>query len=104
MKGYPIKLVRDRVSEIDTSVGLAFRPVRDGAEHTKLLRVKLLEEVGEYLVNPSIEELVDVLEVVMCLAHADLGILYGRLLVEAEDKRAERGSFTAGTVMETVEP
>jgi predicted house-cleaning noncanonical NTP pyrophosphatase (MazG superfamily) len=46
-EGYPIKLVRDRVASIDTSQGLAYRPVADRDEHVLRLRAKLVEEVGE---------------------------------------------------------
>lgn len=108
--GYPIKLVRDRVSDIDTSEGITYRRVIDPAEHIELLKIKLGEEVAEYLVSGRLSELVDVFEAVRCLAVVDgeLGPDPGQaeaaLQRLAFEKRLERGGFEGGTVMVTVEP
>lgn len=104
--GYPIKLVRDRVSEIDTSEGIAYRPVKDRAEHIRLLHQKLLEEVGEYLAEPSMAELADIYEVLIALAIVELReILVDRRIQQAKSRKfAERGGFDDGVVMVTVEP
>jgi predicted house-cleaning noncanonical NTP pyrophosphatase (MazG superfamily) len=103
-EGYPIKLVRDRVAEIDTSEGLRYRPVHDQNEHVRRLRAKLVEEVGEYLIDPSIREAADILEAIECLAWIDLGVNFEAIERAAAQKFAERGGFRHGTVMETIEP
>jgi predicted house-cleaning noncanonical NTP pyrophosphatase (MazG superfamily) len=109
-EGYPIKLVRDRVASIDTSQGLAYRPVADLGEHMRRLRAKLVEEVGEYLIDPSRGELVDVHQVVRDLAFVDLrlgetpGLAVASLEPATAQKFEERGGFIEGVVLETVEP
>jgi predicted house-cleaning noncanonical NTP pyrophosphatase (MazG superfamily) len=101
--GYPIKLVRDRVAEVDTSEGLAYRPVRSPDEHRRRLRAKLVEEVGEYLIDRSVEELADILEAIQCLAVFDCGVPFQVVEDMASEKFAERGGFREGVVMETIE-
>jgi predicted house-cleaning noncanonical NTP pyrophosphatase (MazG superfamily) len=96
---YIIKLVRDRVGDtIGPPRGFSYKPVRNRVEHLKLLRQKLLEEVGEYLTDPTIEELADVQEVVDCIAALAHGGI-AELSDAATRKRGERGSFADGTVM-----
>jgi predicted house-cleaning noncanonical NTP pyrophosphatase (MazG superfamily) len=109
-EGYPIKLVRDRVASIDTSQGLAYRPVADRDEHVLRLRAKLVEEVGEYLIDPSLDELADILQVVEDLALVDVPEAPGdhrlslaMLRFRQYKKHNERGGFTEGVVMETIE-
>lgn len=102
-EGYPIKLVRDRVSDIDTSEGLRYRRVRDRDEHVKRLRAKLVEEVGEYLIDPSVGELADISQAVEDLARADLGVSEVEVWNAKREKFEERGGFSEGVVMETIE-
>jgi predicted house-cleaning noncanonical NTP pyrophosphatase (MazG superfamily) len=102
--GYPIKLVRDRVQDIDTSEGIAYRPVSGPEEHLELLKIKLGEEVAEYLVSGRLTELVDVFEAVRCLSNVGHDYTLSELEKAALGKHDERGGFDRGTVMVTVEP
>lgn len=111
--GYPIKLVRDRTPEIVNSSGEPGRlwyekrgrivgpPVSPAGsqmveERIRLLRLKLAEELGEYLVDGGIEELADVQAVVDALAEA-----HGEPPVEfrARVNHDPRGGFFDGVVM-----
>lgn len=102
--GYPIKLVRDRTANVDTSEGLRYRPVRDRDEHVRRLRAKLVEEVGEYLIDPSLDEAVDIVAAVEALVSVDLECRLTDLMRTCEEKWAAWGGFEQGVVMETVEP
>ncbi len=85
------KLVRDRIPLLVP--GSYYRCDKD--ELSKLLRMKLAEEVIEYLTNPSPEELADVLEVI-----ARLMELEGKEVINALiKKRAEKGAFEGCWVM-----
>lgn len=68
-RGYPIKLVRDDTAGIVNPTGepgdLWYGPCEDAAPW---LRQKLGEEVTEYLLDPDVPELTDVLAVVEGLA------------------------------------
>lgn len=87
------KLVRDRIPEIIRERGAAceFRTLTD-AEYREALRVKLSEEVREYLESGELSELADILEVVRALAK--LGG-HGEAELEATRtrKERERGAF-----------
>jgi predicted house-cleaning noncanonical NTP pyrophosphatase (MazG superfamily) len=62
------KLVRDKIPEYLTSIGVPFEvSVADEAEYTEELYKKLLEEVQEFLNAKSSEELADVMEVIDAL-------------------------------------
>lgn len=98
MSQYLVKLVRDdAVSDLDNSV--SYRALRDRELHVKELRKKLVEEAAEYLADPSIEELSDILEVVICLAEVDLHVGLPALHTVRELTRKNRGSFYVGTGM-----
>lgn len=102
--GYPIKLVRDNMAIIDRSEGLRYRRVESPDEHRRRLHAKLVEEVGEYLIDPSVNELSDILEAIKCLAWVDCGVNFDAVEAAAAKKFDERGGFREGTVMETIEP
>lgn len=98
--GYPVKLVRDRIRDLDSvhdgtvqiwAVGLTTR--------NQLLRKKLMEEVAEYLIDGGEEELADVLEVVECLATCVEGSSFREIREIQKRKRKERGGFARGHVM-----
>jgi predicted house-cleaning noncanonical NTP pyrophosphatase (MazG superfamily) len=93
-----VKLVRDRVGQFGNG-GATYEPLIDFEDHAILLRQKLLEEVGEYLIDPSIGELADVLQVVRDLAAVDLHTEWETLEQEMYAKAEERGSFIEGTGM-----
>lgn len=95
---YVIKLVRDGYRDA-TVPGLFFGPVGGVNEHVQLLRQKLIEEVGEYLANPSITELADVYAVLQALAVVDLGSTPEDVGGVALSKQQDRGGFYEGVVM-----
>jgi len=87
------KLVRDKIPEIIAEHGE--RPVTrilDDVEYKQELKKKLHEEVEEFDRSESIEELVDVLEVVYALA-ATQKISPEQLEAMRQEKRKERGGF-----------
>jgi predicted house-cleaning noncanonical NTP pyrophosphatase (MazG superfamily) len=97
------KLVRDRIPELireDDEV-----PVTEtvtGDEYRHRLREKLDEEVAEYHESSETAELADVLEVLHALAALD-DVTLEELEAMREEKRAERGGFDEGVVLERVE-
>lgn len=97
---YPVKLVRDRVSErIGENRSFHYERFGNRKHHIKLLRAKLLEEAAEYVLEPSMGELADVFEVVRALADIDLASTYDALVAAADAKAAQRGGFEVGTLM-----
>lgn len=98
--GYPIKLVRDHIGErLGNDGTITYEPIGDEATHVALLRRKLVEEAVEYLVDPSVGELADVLEAVWSLAAVDLRAPFEVIEARAKSKRVERGGFKRGMVM-----
>jgi predicted house-cleaning noncanonical NTP pyrophosphatase (MazG superfamily) len=63
----------------------------------RLLRLKLGEEVAEYLVDGGLDELLDVVAVVEGLAWIGHQLTLAQLVERA--RRDERGGFLAGRVM-----
>ena len=93
MKKQYNKLVRDKIPTIiNNNGGKCEYVVLSDKEYKQKLQEKLLEEVHEYLENPSLEELADISEVL-------LAILYQRgdnldTLTDARIKKMnERGRF-----------
>ncbi len=87
------KLVRDRIPEIIIADGK--EPIvrtLNQDEYLKELDIKLNEEVAEYQIDKSIEEMADVLEVLYAICEAR-----GHSIEELEDVRKEksdaRGAF-----------
>jgi predicted house-cleaning noncanonical NTP pyrophosphatase (MazG superfamily) len=98
--GYPIKLVRDHVGECLGGEGtITYESISDEEQHATLLRRKLVEEAVEYLTDPSVRELADVLEVIWSLSRVDLKCPWEVVVNRAKMKRAERGGFDRGMVM-----
>lgn len=95
------KLVRDRIPELITNSGgqPQTREAR-GEEYPALLRLKLLEEVQEFLDSDNAEELVDVIEVVHALARHK-GVEPERLEELRAAKEREKGGFLTRTVLMT---
>jgi predicted house-cleaning noncanonical NTP pyrophosphatase (MazG superfamily) len=87
------KLVRDKIPQIirDTGAEPVIR-VADAEEYRGLLRAKLVEEVEEFLASDDPNELADVLEVLLALAH-DLGVDRHRLETLRNAKALQRGGF-----------
>lgn len=102
MSDYPLKLVRDREGEAyrhEHALAFTYDGRPCNADHVSRLRQKLLEEVGEYLIDPCVEELADVLQVVQDLSRVDLDATFK----DVEDARAakfkRKGGFGDGRVM-----
>lgn len=94
-----VKLVRDRVGQfIGNAQRVTYEPI-SSIDHVPLLRAKLVEEVVEYLQNPSIGEAADVFEALRGLAEVDLACTIDEIEAEANAKRAARGGFDEGTGM-----
>ena len=97
-----MKLVRDKIPQIIIDSGRLPRyHMADKSEHLSRLYDKMLEEMEEFKENPCVEEAADMLEVINGLCH-----IYGISMVSVIDvstiKRAERGSFNEGIVLEEV--
>jgi predicted house-cleaning noncanonical NTP pyrophosphatase (MazG superfamily) len=88
-----VKLVRDRIGEFLGDSTVSYEPITDRDDPIGSLRLKLIEEAVEYLRDPCIGELADVLAVVEALADADLGCGFQAVDREAEAKYHERGGF-----------
>lgn len=93
------KLVRDRIPEIIESHGdVAITYTADVAEYRQRLRVKLVEEVKEYLESGESEELSDILEVIHAITALD-GVPREQLQLLQTKKRDERGGFEGRIVL-----
>jgi predicted house-cleaning noncanonical NTP pyrophosphatase (MazG superfamily) len=87
------KLVRDKIPDVIRASGVEpLTRVADDAEYARLLRDKLVEEVGEFLDSDDPAELADVFEVVLALA-ATFGVDRDGLEALRASKQAERGGF-----------
>ena len=94
------KLIRDRIPEIIESNGKScVVEVASKQQYFKKLIDKLQEEVEEFVENPCIEELADVLEVVWSIEHATD---WGSLVLAQLDKRCERGGFKKRLILKEV--
>jgi predicted house-cleaning noncanonical NTP pyrophosphatase (MazG superfamily) len=98
--GYVVKLVRDRVHQrIGGNRDILYERVGSRQDHVRLLRAKLVEEVGEYLIDPSRGELADIFEAVRSLAVVDQRTSMLEIEEIADAKVIERGGFLEGMVM-----
>lgn len=96
------KLVRDKIPEIIKIAGKEFDiHYAKKEELISLLEAKLQEEAKEFSEAKNLEELADILEVVFGLCSA-LGYSEEELLKKREEKKAERGGFKEGIVLERV--
>ena len=97
------KLVRDRIPEIIAESGkkVTFRILND-EEYKIELEKKLDEEVAEFHESKSLEEIVDILEVLdaLILAH---GFNRVSVVLKKKEKREERGGFYKKILLSEVE-
>ena len=96
------KLVRDKIPDILDGQGLQYTIRKATGDDKKYyIQQKLLEEVNEFLIDPSIEELGDIQEVIAGL----LGV-YGWQQSELDSqvlsKRNKRGSFYKSIILEEI--
>jgi phosphoribosyl-ATP pyrophosphohydrolase len=100
------RLVRDRALDSWTVPGAEHqvRPVRDAAEHRKLLANKILEEAVEVAAAETqaelTKELADLLSVMRGAAYAN-GVTWSDVLDSEARREAESGGFIDGMVWET---
>ena len=98
-----MKLVRDNIPRIIKESGswCLCRSVTSTSEHEEWLAEKMVEEVNEFLENPSYEEAADIFEVLRAFASLhDLNI--DEIMCVADDKMKTRGGFNKGIVLEEV--
>ena len=93
------KLVRDKIPTIITEKGgdCEFR-IAMKSEYIQLLNKKLCEEVEEFILNPSAEEIADVLEVIETIAKLK-NISLEEIKMIKVAKRRERGGFGERVVL-----
>ena len=96
------KLVRDYIPYIlkEKQLDFTVRKV-EGEEYLMALKNKLKEEVGEYLENPSLEELADIREVLDALVLAHGYELHDFSYVKRH-KRCQKGGFEKAVFLEEV--
>lgn len=102
-KAYYNKLVRDSIPEIIKSQGKTCEiEILDDEAYLKALEAKLLEEVNEYLENPSVEELADIFTVVTSIGLAR-GISDAQLQQALIHKYVTRGAFEEKILLKWVD-
>ena len=97
------KLVRDKIPEIIEAAGKTCAThILTDEEYIAELETKLNEEVAEYQADKTLEEMVDVLEVLQALCVAR-GYTLDELEAMRKKKARERGSFAEKLFLEYVE-
>ncbi len=97
-----MKLVRDRIPEIMRNAGLDPNiSVGKGKHYSFLLYSKMVEELGEFIDNPSPEEAADIYEVFVTLIRQH-GLSFLDVATIANEKREKRGGFEEGFVLHGV--
>lgn len=98
-----MKLVRDLIPDIITrqQKTCSWRWIKDNDEHRHFLKLKMLEEIDEFIVDPCYEEAADIFEVfrALCALH---GLDLEAVQNVAEAKKEQRGGFMAGVILEDV--
>lgn len=102
MKKYD-KLVRDKIPEIiEKGGGKCKYHFADDDEYDIKLSNKLLEEVNEFIENPSIHEMIDILETLESIRKK-----YRYTITELKELKAiklnERGGFNKKIILDNVE-
>lgn len=94
-----VKLVRDDVERFcGGNMVVTYEPM-GRKEHSLELRKKLVEEALEYVLEPSMDELADVLEALIALARRDLAASLADVMNAAIRKRKHKGGFDRGLGM-----
>lgn len=94
------KLVRDKIPEIIKSKGeISVIHIADDIEYWQKLKEKLQEEVGEFVIDESIEEIADILEVIDAIV--DFKKFDKNNLQKVKENKAEkRGKFKNKIILE----
>lgn len=96
------KLIRDKIPAILTKGGKNFTiRIASKEEYSQKLKEKLLEEVNEYLEEPSLEELADITEVLGALLYVSSHSLE-ELEATMRDKKRDKGAFKERIILESV--
>ena len=98
------KLVRNRIPEIIHATGHRVRTrFLDIHEFKDALQEKLKEEVSEFLSEPSVEELADIVEVIHSLTEV-MGYSWDDVEDARLDKRDDKGGFSHRVFLEEILP
>lgn len=87
-----VKVVRSLIPDIVGDQVVHYDQI-PGERIKHALRAKLLEEVGEYIMEPSVEELSDVLEVIHALADIDLAVPFSDIEYRRISKAMDAGAI-----------
>lgn len=89
-----VKLVRDRIARHLGSSEVIYTEIPNRLQYLEALEKKLGEEVIEYILSPSIDELADILQVVHDLAEIALQVPFNQVEILRQEKFADRGGFS----------
>lgn len=96
------KLVRDKIPEIIMSTGdSAITRILSDEEFSESLRRKLCEEVNEFLAEGTVEELVDIYEVLLALVE-NMCISFESFEEIRNKKALEKGGFSQRIFLDSV--
>ena len=102
-KIYYNKLIRDKIPDIISRSGKDYKTkILPSEEYLIKLEEKLTEEIDEYLSTGSIEELVDLVEVVYAILNHK-GITLDRFEGMRKEKNQNRGGFDKKLLLEYVQ-
>ena len=96
------KIVRDNIPELINGAGKActYRVVGE-EDAKKYLYDKFLEEIGEFKLDPCVEEAADIYEVFLEII-SRYGIDLYDVVIYSNKKRETNGGFTKGIVLDSV--
>lgn len=96
------KLVRDNIPDIIRAGGQECEiEILSSKDYIKALDAKLDEEVAEYHEDHSLEEIVDILEVVLSIVHAR-GYDKAKLIDTFASKEQEKGGFNKRILLKKI--
>ena len=93
------KLIRDNIPQIISASGRQpITHIASEAEYKNALKEKLIEEVNEYLEDPTSDELADIQEVLTAMIELDENDVESIRL----DKKARNGGFESRTILDDI--